>query len=64
MESKNEKILDDFSSKLIEKDGNTNLEIEINDLDKKLLFKLNKKRKIDRKTVNLIKNNDISTIIT
>ena len=49
--------------KLLNTNGNSDIKIELNDLDKKLIFKLKNKRQIDRKSINLIKNKDISTII-
>ena len=55
--------LEELSKKLLDKNGNSSIEIEFNDLDKKLIFKLKKKRLINRKSINLIKNEDISAII-
>ena len=52
-----------LSKKLGKNDGDTEVLIELNDKQKKLLFKLKNKRKIDRKSINLIKNKDISSII-
>ena len=60
---KNFNKLEELSKKLADKDGSSSIEIELNDLDKKLIFKLKKKRLINRKSINLIKNDDISTII-
>jgi len=60
---KNVKDLDEISKKLQSVDGKTSIEIEINDADKKLMFRLKNKRKIDRKSINLLKNNDISALI-
>ena len=60
---KNLNKLEELSKKLLDKNGNSSIEIEFNDLDKKLIFKLKKKRQIDRKSINLIKNQDISAII-
>ena len=55
--------LEELSKKLINKDGNSDIKIELDDLDKKLIFKLKNKRQIGRKSINLIKNKDISAII-
>jgi DNA polymerase-3 subunit alpha len=55
--------LEELSKKLANKDGKSVVEIEINNLEEKLIFKLKNKRQIDRKSINLIKNNDISAII-
>ena len=55
--------LEELSKKLTNNDGCSNIRIEVHDLDKKLTFKLKNKRQIDRKSINLIKNKDISAII-
>ena len=55
--------LRELSENLINKDGNSNVEINIKNSDKKLVFRLKNKRKIDRKSINLIKNNNISSVI-
>ncbi len=55
--------LEELSQKLSNKDGNSEVEIELNNQDKKLIFKLKKKRQTDRKSINLLKNKDISAII-
>jgi len=55
--------LKELSQKLSNKDGNSEVEIELNNQDKKLIFKLKNKRQTDRKSINLLKNNDISVII-
>ncbi len=60
---KNDTDLNDLSTKLINKDGKSNIKIEFNDFDHKLTFKLKNRRKVDRKLINLIKNKDISAII-
>ena len=60
---KNLNKLEELSKKLLNKDGSSSIEIELNDLDNKLIFKLKKKRLINRKSINLIKNDDISAII-
>ena len=43
--------------------GNTVVNIRINDQKNELNFSLKNKRKIDRKTLNLIKNKEILAII-
>ena len=55
--------MNDLSLKLQDKDGKSNIKIQFNDLNNKLTFKLKNKRKIDRKSINLIKNKDILAII-
>ena len=59
----NNKSLKLLSEKLIKNDGKSNIKIEFNDLNKKFTFKLKNRRQIDRKSINLIKNKDISAII-
>ena len=55
--------LENISEKLIKEKGNSDVKLSVKDIDKKLIFKLKNKRKIDRKSINMIKNKDISTII-
>ena len=55
--------LEELSQKLSNKDGNSKVEIELNNQDNKLIFKLKNKRQTDRKSINLLKNKDISVII-
>ena len=50
-------------SNYIKKDGTTEVKINIKDGDKKLIFKLKKKRLVDRKSVNTLKKQDILTTI-
>ena len=50
-------------SKLIKKDGFTEVNFKIKDEDNNLVFKLKNKRLVDRKSINLLKNQDISTTI-
>ena len=50
-------------SELIKKNGSTEINFKIKDKDNDLIFKLKNKRSVDRKSINLIKNRDISTII-
>ena len=53
----------DEISNLVKKDGSTEVRINIEDNDKNICFKLGNKRLIDRKSINIIRNKDISTII-
>jgi len=50
-------------SNLIKKDGTTEVKIKIKDGDEKLTFKLKDKRLVDRKSVNILKKQDILTTI-
>jgi len=50
-------------SSLIEKKGLTEVKIKVKDKDNELVFKLKNKRLVDRKSINTLKNQDISTII-
>jgi len=50
-------------SNLVKEDGSTDVKININDGKNELSFKLRNKRSIDRKLINLIRNDGISTII-
>jgi len=60
---KNVDNLKELSKKLVNNNGNSEVEIEVNNHDEKLVFKLKNKRQTDRKSINLIKNKDISAII-
>jgi len=53
----------DKISYLVNKEGTTDVKININDESNKISFKLKTKRLIDRKAINILRNNDISTII-
>jgi len=53
----------DLISDLIKKEGSTVVTINIRDKNKDLKFKLKNKRYIDRKSINTLRNKDISTII-
>jgi len=53
----------DHISKLINKDGLTEVKFKIKDKGNDLVFKLKNKRFVDRKSINLLKNQDISTSI-
>ncbi len=48
----------------INNDGLTEIKIKIEDKDNNLTFKLKNKRKIDRKSLNILKNDDISLTIS
>ena len=60
---KNFDNLNELSKKLVNNHGNSEVEIGINYQNEKLIFKLKNKRQIDRKSINLIKNKDISALI-
>ena len=53
----------DMLSKMLKKGGNVEVNISVVSSDKAYKVKLKDKRLIDRKTVNLIKNQGISTTI-
>ena len=59
---KNEKYLNQVQ-KLLEKKGQTQVIIKILDQDNKLVFNLKNRRLVDRKNLNLLKNQGISTNI-
>ncbi|MDA7704754.1 DNA polymerase III subunit alpha, partial [Candidatus Pelagibacter sp.] len=48
---------------LVDEEGTTEVTININDENNEIIFKLKKKRLIDRKAINTLRNNDILTII-
>ena len=50
-------------SDLVNEEGTTDVKININNENNDISFKLKTKRLIDRKTINILRNNDISTII-
>ena len=50
-------------SSLVKKKGLTEVKIKVKDKDNELVFKLKNKRLVDRKSINKLKNQDISTII-
>ena len=60
---KSQKELDEIS-KFISKNGNTSVKIKLNDQNYNFNFQLKNKRNIDRKTINLLRNREISTIIS
>ena len=53
----------DKISDLLKEEGTTDVKINISDKNNNISFKLKNKRLIDRKTINIIRNNDISTVI-
>ena len=53
----------DEISKFLHKDGSTSIKIKLSDKNNNFDFHLKNKRNIDRKTINLIRNKEISTII-
>ena len=56
------KEIDEISN-LIKEEGSTEININLKEDDSELIFKLKNKRLIDRKSINTLKNNGISTII-
>ena len=50
-------------SDLLKEEGTTEVKINISNNSNEISFKLKNKRLIDRKAINIIRNNDISTII-
>ena len=50
-------------SDLVREEGTTEVKININDQNNEISFKLKNKRFIDRKAINILRNDDISTII-
>ena len=59
---KDKKYLNDVQ-KILEKNGQTQVIIKILDQDNKLVFNLKNRRLVDRKNLNLLKNQGISTNI-
>tara|TARA_Y100000389_G_C17365368_1_gene466021 strand:- start:85 stop:1155 length:1071 start_codon:yes stop_codon:yes gene_type:complete len=57
------KELDEISKALIE-EGDTLVNIKMNDNEHNFYFRLENKRNLDRKTINLLRNKEISAIIT
>ena len=53
----------DLISSITNKNGNTEVEIEIDDNEKKLIFKLKNKRNIERSMLKTLKKDYITTII-
>ena len=53
----------DYLKKILSQHGNTEVFINIKDKDKELILKLQQNRNIDRKTINALKNNEISVLI-
>ena len=50
-------------SKILPDKGNTTIKIKISDKNNNYSFQLKNKRNIDRKTINLLRNKEISAII-
>mgnify|MGYP000618973568 CR=1 FL=1 len=53
----------DQISDLVKKEGSTEVKINIIDQNNNISFKLKNKRLIDRKSINILRNKDISAII-
>ncbi|MDB9832115.1 hypothetical protein OAC19_03455, partial [Candidatus Pelagibacter sp.] len=53
----------DKISDLVKKEGTTEVKINVIDKNNDISFKLKKKRFIDRKSINTLRNDDISTFI-
>jgi len=53
----------DRISDLVNEEGTTVVKLNIKDENKEISFKLKNRRLIDRKAINILRNNDISTII-
>ena len=60
---KSQKELDEIFT-FLPSNGDTVIKIHINDRDRIFKFQLKNKRNIDRKTVNLLRNKEISAIIS
>ena len=59
---KSTKDIDQISN-FLQKEGSTEVKINIINKEKKINFKLKNKRQIDRKSINILRNKDISTVI-
>ena len=57
------KELDEIS-KFLDKNGDTSIKVKLSDQNNNFNFQLGNKRKIDRKTINLLRNKEISSIIS
>ena len=57
------KELDEISKVLIN-DGDTLINIKMNDSEHNFYFRLENKRNLDRKTINILRNKEISAIIS
>ena len=60
---KSKKELEEIS-KFLDKKGETIIKINLNDKNNNYLFRLENKRNIDRKMINLLRNKEISAIIS
>ena len=56
------KELDEIS-KFLPRDGDTLIKIKVSDKNNNFIFQLKNKRNIDRKTINILRNREISAII-
>ena len=54
----------DEISKYLDKKGETLIKINLSDKNNNLSFELENKRNIERKTINLLRNKEISAIIS
>ena len=59
---KSTKDIDQISN-FLQKEGSTEVKINIINKENKINFKLKNKRQIDRKSINILRNKDISTVI-
>ena len=59
---KSTKDIDEISN-ILHKEGSTEVKINILNKENKINFKLKNKRQIDRKSINILRNKDISTVI-
>ena len=59
----NQKLVGKGLSELVKNKGNTDVKIKFNNGKEELVFKLKNKRFVDRKLLNIIKNQDILTTI-
>ena len=59
---KSTKDIDQISN-FLQKEGSTEVKINIVNKENKMNFKLKNKRQIDRKSINILRNKDISTVI-
>ena len=57
------KELDEISKVLSEK-GSTLIKINVSDNENNLYFQLENKRNVERKTINLLRNKEISAVIS
>ena len=60
---KSQKELEEIS-KFLPKEGNTLIKIKLSDQNRNFNFQLKNNRYIDRKTINILRNKEISAIIS